>query len=157
MSEHYIILADRGHLKFYQERNDPEQMTPGLTLEQALEFPSGFRNYTDDEADAAGRFQSSKQQAGGAGAPTARTGMSIDERLPLAREVDRKQVRDLAQAIESFLQEHPRGTWDFAAPPDSHNAVLESLSASVKARLGKSLPKNLVGQPVDALRGHFLG
>jgi ABC-type transporter Mla MlaB component len=155
MSQHFVVVADNGHLKFYQMRKEPEQMAAALDLVQALDFPAGKKNYTAEEADMAGRFQSSKHQTNAPGSPVARTGMSIDERLPLAREVERKRVRDLAQAIEAFLQKHADATWDFAGAPAIHNATLNALPDAVRNRLQKSLAKDLVNQPPTLVRDQF--
>ena len=81
MNEHYIVAADAGHLRIYAERRQPGQYTPGYEQVEALDFPAGRAAYTDRDSDVAGRFQSSKSQASGAGQPAARAGMSIDERL----------------------------------------------------------------------------
>jgi hypothetical protein len=155
MSEHFIITADRGHVRFFSREQPPGQMTPRLREVQGLDFPAGLRSYTDRDSDMAGRFQGSQHQGRGPGAPTARTGMSIDERLPMQEEEERRQTRDIIQAIESFLQQHPNATWDFAAGPAIHNTVVNLVSPPLRTRLRQSVAKDLVNQPVDELLGHF--
>ena len=155
MSEHFIITADRGHLRVFQQQIAPGQQTPGLQEVTALDFPAGVRPYSDRDTDAAGRFQSSRQPSRGSGAPTARSGMSIDERLPMQREEERRETRDVAETIESFLREHSDATWDFAAGPEIHHDVLEALSPEVRARLHQAVTKDLIHQPDTALRQHF--
>jgi hypothetical protein len=81
--------------------------------------------------------------------------MSIDERLPLQRESDRRRIDDVAQAIDSFLMAQPNATWDFAAGPSAHNAILDQLAPQTRARLRNSVSKDLVNQPLTELRGHF--
>ena len=157
MSEHYIVTIDHGHLRIYAERRAPGQATPALDPVEAMDFPLGMANYTDRETDMAGRFQSSKQQGVAPGAPTARQGMSIDERLPMQREEERRRHKELAAEIEHFLQQHPEGTWDFAAPPGLNNVVLELLSPTVRNRLRRAVSKDLVNQPSEDLRAHFAG
>ena len=155
MSDHFIITADRGHVRVYRQHQPPGQMTPTLAEVQALDFPSGRRSYTDRDTDMAGRFQSSNNPSRAAGAPMARTGMSIDERLPMQEEEERRQAKDLVVTVESFLQQHSDATWDFAAGPEVHNAVLESLSPASRSRLRQALSKNLVNQPVEDLLKQF--
>jgi hypothetical protein len=87
--------------------------------------------------------------------PTGRTGMSIDERLPMEREETRRRIADVAEAIEAFFAVRPAATWDFAAPPTAHNQILAALSARTRDRLQKSISKDLVNQPVESLRTHF--
>ena len=120
-----------------------------------MDFPRGLKNYTDDDTDMAGRFQSSKQQGRGPGSPIARTGMSIDERLPMQREAERRRIRDLAEAIDGFLAQQSDATWDFAAIPAIHHAVLEVLSLVVRNALRQSLSKDLVHERPVELLGHF--
>lgn len=120
-----------------------------------MDFPAGVSSYTNREADVAGRFQGSKQQGRGPGAPVARTGMSIDERLPMKNEEQRRTIGGIVEAIEDFLRTRPTASWDFAAGPDVHNAVLESLTPATRNRLRQSLPKDLVNQPVADLGTHF--
>jgi len=156
MSDHYIVIADHGHLRIFLQRQEPEQMSPGLTEVQGLDFPNGRQSYVENESDVAGRFQGSKQQGAGPGAPVARMGMSIDERLPLQREEERKRILDVSSRIEQFLKAASTdATWDFAAPPSVHNAVLDALSPQVRARLQKQMTKDLVNQPVSQLLSHF--
>jgi hypothetical protein len=155
MSEHFVITADHGHLRVFQQREVPEHSSPALDEIQAEDFPAGFRSYVQRDTDRAGRFQSSKHQGRGPGAPTARQGMSVDERLPMQREEERRQLRDLAAAIEDFLVRYPHATWDFAAGPEVHNAVLEALSPAIRTRLQKTVTKDLAHQPPADLIGHF--
>lgn len=155
MSEHFIITADRGHVRVYRKDQPPGQMRPSLAEVQALDFPSGRRSYTDRDTDMAGRFQSSNNPGRAPGAPMARTGMSIDERLPMQEEEERRQSKDLVETIEGFLRQRSDATWDFAAGPEVHNAVLEALSPDTRSRLRQALPKNLVNQPVQELLKQF--
>ena len=155
MSDHVIITADRGHVRVFQKNQSPGQMTPTLAEVQALDFPSGRRSYTDRDTDMAGRFQSSNNPGRAPGAPMARTGMSIDERLPMQEEEQRRQTKDLVETIATFLQSHPAATWDFAAGPEVHNAVLEALAPATRSRLRQAIAKNLVNQPVTDLLKQF--
>lgn len=155
MDNHYIIIADRAHLRVFSERSELGQSTPGLTEVHTKDFPEGRTSYTDSDTDMAGRFNSSKHQGNAPGAPTARSGMSIDERLPMQREAERRQNENISQAIDAFLAGQPSATWDFAAGPSSHNAILEKLSPQSRSRLRNSISKDLVNQPLSGLLGHF--
>lgn len=155
MSDHFIITADRGHVRIFQRAQPVGQTKPNLNEVQAMDFPAGRQSYTDRDTDMAGRFQSSQHQGRGPGAPMARTGGSIDERLPMQEEEERRQTRDVAQTVTTFLEQHPDATWDFAAAPAIHNAVLESLPPATRSRLRQGVAKDLVNQPVNELLGHF--
>jgi hypothetical protein len=157
MREHYVVTADSGHLRIYMERNSPGQRAPGLDRVEAMDFPQGRKSSAERETDMAGRFASSKHQMAAPGNPTARTGMSIDERLPMQREDARRRAKELASEIEAFLQQRPVATWDFAAGPELNSAVMELLSPAVRRRVRRSLMKDLVNQHGDDVRAHFAG
>lgn len=153
MSEHYIVTADAGHLRIYAERQDAGQHAPSLQQVEAVDFPAGCHSFTDRETDMSGRFPGSKRQAAGPG--PVHGGMSIDQRLPMKREEDRRRARDLAAQIEAFFVPRPAATWDFAAGPELNGAVLELISRDVRQRIKRSVAKDLVNQRADALRAHF--
>ena len=157
MSEHYIVTVDHGHLRIFAERQSPGQLAPALEQVQAMDFPSGKHSYTDRDTDMAGRFPGSKKQSAGVGGPgnVGATGMSIDERLPMQREEDRRRAKELAAEIEGFFRQRPDATWDFAAGPDLNGTVLESLTPAVRQRVRRSVPKDLVNQHTSELRAHF--
>ena len=156
MNSHYFVTVDAGHLRIYVERRAPGQQTPALDQVESMDFPAGVRSYNERDTDQAGRFGSSKHPAAASGAPTARSGMSIDERLPMKREEAKRRARDLAVEIEAFLAQHPAATWDFAAGPELNGVVLEQLSPGVRQRLKRSLAKDLVNQRNGDLRAHFV-
>jgi len=158
MNENFVVTLDRGHLRIYSEQREPGQ-TPRLDIVEAMDFPEGKKSYTSNDSDQAGRFQSSRHQSGAPGAPGGamggRTGMSIDERLPMKEEVERRNVRVIAEELETFLRNRPTATWDFAAPPALHNAVIEALSPETRGRMRKALAKDLSNQSSEEVRAHF--
>lgn len=159
MSEHYIITADQAHLRIYAERHPPGQQSPALEQVEAMDFPQGKLSYVDRDTDMAGRFPGSSRQASGPGNSVSgqgHGGMSIDERLPMQREEERRRVKEIAAEIDAYLAQR-EGTWDFAAGPETCNAVLEHLSRDARGRLRRTVPKDLVNQRVDEVRAHFAG
>jgi hypothetical protein len=157
MQEHYVVTVDHGHLRIYVERQSPGQRVPALDRVEAMDFPQGRKSYTDRDTDMAGRFASSKHQALAPGSPTARTGMSIDERLPMQREEARRRAKELAAEIDAFFQQRREASWDFAAGPELNSTVIELLSPDVRQRIRRSIAKDLVNQRGDEVRAHFAG
>lgn len=155
MNTHYVVVADHGHLRIFERRQTQGQTTPTLAEVHSVDFPHGRASYTHNDSDMAGRFQGSRYQAAGAGAPSARTGMSIDERLPMQREAARRTIDDLASSIDTFLHGQPGATWDFAGAPTVHNAVLAKIEPELRSRLQKSIAKDLVHLHPSQLLGHF--
>jgi hypothetical protein len=148
MSDHYIIALDQGHLRIYAERRAPDQLKPSLEQVEAVDFPNGKRAYFSNDTSPQGRFPG--YGAGGEGAR--HPGQSIDERLPMKEEARTRSAKQLAEEVEHFLAAHPDATWDFAAGPEIHRAVLERISNQARQRLRRALPKDLVKhQPQDLL------
>jgi len=146
MSEHYIVTVDRGHLRIYTESRADLRSTPALEVVESMDFPEGKRSYTDQDTDAAGQFPGSK------GSPV---GMSIDERLPMKREAERRNIQLVASELNVFLQNRPNASWDLAAAPSIYRMMIDELSPDVRRRLKRALPKDLVHQRTEDLRAHF--
>jgi hypothetical protein len=150
MSEHYIVALDQGHLRIYAERKMPDQTTPGLEEVESMDFPNGKRAYFANDTSPQGRFPGA-----GPGGGSRHPGMSIDERLPMKQESERRTAKQLAEEVEAFFSNHPGATWDFAAGPELHNAVLELISASTRQRLRRAVSKDLVKHRPQELLAQF--
>jgi len=144
--ETYVIVSDRGHLRIYADTSGEDRFGHHLVLAESLDFPDGVHSYTSRNADQAGRFPGADGPSGG---------MSIDERLPLERQRDRKLAKTISGQISSFIRAHPSARWHFAAGPALHRLVLDELDSESKNTLGESLQKDLVNEPVARLRSHF--
>lgn len=158
MSDHYFVTADQAHLRIYLTRQEPGQRQADLDLVESMDFPAGRQSYTDRDTSMAGRFQGSKHQAPGPGGmAVGRAGMSIDERLPMQEEEQRRRARDVAAEIETFFAARPGATWDVALAPAFKGAVLDKLSKNVRERLRHTLAKDLVNQRAEDVRAQFVG
>ena len=146
MSDHYIVTSDRGHLRIFAETRPPGRTTPRLETVAALDFPGGRQDYTDHDTDVAGRFPG----AGGSG-----SGMSLDERLPMKREEERRSVRLIADELENFFAARPQASWDLAVAPSLYNAIVQSLSPATRRRLQRVLSEDLANQDSEEVRSHF--
>lgn len=143
--EHFIVVLDRAHLNIYQVRNSGRAARARFDPVETAHLPAGLQHYTDRDADQAGRF----------GARVGPSGGSIDERLPMRNEHERRLAADLADRLGRFLERHGHATWDYAAGPALHHAVLDRLASGVRARLDRALPKELVHQTPAELEAHF--
>jgi hypothetical protein len=137
-AENFLVVLNQGHLRIYQTDGDAPQLINGF------DQPEGTRDYTDRDTDQAGRFPGPRGQGG-----------SIDERLPMQEEQQRRLARESARAIATFLDKHPRARWQFAAGPILHKPVLDQLAPGLHARLGQSIMKDLVNVPLTDLLAHF--
>lgn len=146
--EHFIVAADRARLRIYQEDPTVEAIDASLQIASSFDLPSGRNHYTSRDTDQAGRFP------GPRGKGTA-VGGSIDERLPMLEEQQRRAAAELGARMNEFFRQHPDATWDFAAGPVVHRGILDVLDPDVRERLGSALVKELVNQPLPELREHF--
>jgi hypothetical protein len=143
---HFVVTLDRAHLRIYRANETGGPSGSQLQLEHAIDLPEGKESYVARDSDQAGRFGSHGMGPAGA---------SIDERLPMQEEQNRRLADELVTELETFLRQHPRATWDFAAGPALHNVVLDHLSPETKSRLGTALAKDLVNQPIEVARDQF--
>jgi hypothetical protein len=145
MNPLYIVLVAQGRFRVLERQLETMQSVPGW-LEIANEAaPLAGNAYTDRETDQAGRFPKSIGQAG----------MSIDERLPMKEEEQRRLADWVAGCIENFMTPRPGEAWVFAAGPELHNPVLEALRPSIRETLAESLQQNLINMPAAEAAGHF--
>jgi hypothetical protein len=147
MAERLIVTVDHRHFKVLRAEKPLGQTTTSLTLVDAVELVDGRGSYASKTTDMAGRFPGSKGPIPG--------GMSIDERLPLKGELDRRIVEQIAMRIDAVLGERPEARWDFAAGPGLHQAVLERVSPAIKQRLNHAVQKDLTNIPTQELVEHF--
>jgi len=145
MPGHFIVVLGRGHLRIYRVKEGGRAAQAQFELAESFELEAGRLRYTDRDTDQAGRF-------GARGGPR---GGSIDERLSMQAEHERRLATELAGHLGRFLAEQTGATWDYAAGPALHHAVLDRLPPPVRARLKRALAKELVHQSPAELRSHF--
>lgn len=144
--EQLFVVLDRAHLRIYHETPGRGAARRSWEVLQSYDLPAGREPFTRNEADQAGRFPGSH-----GGSP----GGSIDERLPIQEEQQRRIIAELADTIEVFLRRHPEVRWDLAAEAELQHAILALLTPGVRGRARHLLPKNLVNVPLEQLREHF--
>lgn len=147
--DHYMAVVDRAHLRIYLVRDPQWGGSTQFELAQAFDLIAGHQQYTDRDSDMAGRFP------GGSGRALASGGGTIDERLPMQNEHERRIIGDIADSLQRFLAAHPGATWDFAAGPAIHQPILDRLPKALRDRLGVALVKELVHQTPAQLRAHL--
>lgn len=136
---HFIVVLGRGHLRIYRVGESGRS----IQFELATSFELEANRQRD--TDQAGRFTARGGPMGGSSA----------ERLPMQAEHERRLATELAGHVTRFLGEHAGASWDYAAGPALHHAVLERLPPPVRARLNRALAKELVHQSPAELRLHF--
>lgn len=161
MNERYFIVTDYARLRIFRQRQQPGLQEPDIEEIDVLDFPSGRSSYTDREAFRAGRFQGLGAQTSSLGTrggiSAVRTGMSIDERLPIEREEDRRRGTEVASQLEAFLTARPEANWELICAEAMQYAILRQLSDGVRRRLQRTLPKDLTQEPHEQLRAQLVG
>lgn len=142
---HFVAVLDRAHLRIYSLKTSLGNVRAQFELAESFDLPAGRENYTDRDTDQARRFRTRGGPMGG----------SIDERLPMQTEHNRRLIAELANLLTRFFEENEEATWDYAAGPAVHNAVLERLPVAVRDRLEVTLVKELVHQSPAELRAYF--
>jgi len=140
--ENFFVVLNRGHLRIYAA----DKSTPELV--ESFDMPEGLRGYTDNDTDQAGRFPGTQGKGRGIGG-------SIDERLPMQEEQQRRIVRESVKHVESFLASHPDAHWSFAAGPALQQPVLDELADDARSRLDKAIAKDLVNVRLTELPKYF--
>lgn len=127
MSEHFVVTVDCGHYRIFAQRSCTGSPMR-LESVETMEFPSALRSDTGASAD--GRL------LGGAAGSWWSTA-------------------NLAGELETFLQSRPGATWDFAASPEFHDALIARLSDETLHRLKRSIVKDLTGASAEDVRVRF--
>ncbi|HLP26384.1 MAG TPA: host attachment protein, partial [Acidobacteriota bacterium] len=144
MTPRLIAVLNSTSLRLFLEDQPPGALGPQFKVVEAADFPAGRRQYTDNDSDFAGRFPRG-----------ADNNSSIDERLPMQEEYERRNVAEIARELSRFLARHPQLAWDYAAGPNLHHAVLDQLSGELRARLDRAEIKDLTKLPPQELARHF--
>jgi hypothetical protein len=144
--DHYLAVIDRAHLRIYRVFEPVGGGSTQFDLAESFDLPGGHLGYTDRDTDQAGRFPGPQGRGGGG---------NIDERLPMQNEQERRLAEELADGLIRFFTEHYRSTWDFAAGPGLHQAVLDRLPEEIRNRVGLAVVKELPHQTPAQLRAHL--
>lgn len=139
-----IAVLNRASLRLFREDRPAGAFGPHFALVEAADFPEGHERSAGNESDFAGRFSRGK-----------RHGASIDERLPMQEEHERRNIAEIARELSRFLARHPGLAWDYAAGPSLHRAVRERLPAEQRGRLDRTEIKDLTKVPPQELARHF--
>jgi hypothetical protein len=140
-AERFIAVLDRAHLRIYQVNNGDETRRTRFELADSYDLPDALQHVTDAGADEAGRFEG--------------RAASIAESLPIKNEQKIRLAEEFAEHLRHFLEAHDHATWDYAAGPALHGAVLDRLPPAVRSRLDRALPQELASPSEAELEAHF--
>lgn len=145
MGSKLVVLADLGEMKAYRITRDPMQQSPNLELLNDMEFPISHGRFTEKYTDQAGRFPVYGQSGP----------MAIGEQHNLELEIERRNIRAVAEAISELIQQEHAEYWSFAAAPEINERILDELDPLVRAKLVRNLPVDLVKAGREELLRRF--
>jgi hypothetical protein len=134
-SMHYVVILDQNHLRIYSESEAISPTRGGLQLVEAMNFAPVRRMRPNPNSD--------------------RRLEPLDGEPLWQRDAERKQIREFAAELNTFLLANRDSSWDFAAEPDLYESVMDRLLPDIQRRLRGSLSRNLADQPVTAAQEEF--
>ena len=144
-----IVLADRSRIRtvaFHEGGDDPvEQDHLADKASAAVEAASRGTVVTDQS----GRF-------GQGGAAGSEGGMSYGEDHQFDKELERREIARMADAIAEVVSGAGNPSWVLAAPQEILSRLREALPADCSTRLVESVGANLTKEPVAKLEERFV-
>ncbi|MCF6206332.1 MAG: host attachment protein [Sulfurovum sp.] len=139
-----VILANLGELKIYEAKPRDLEAEAGLKPDHVKLDLIHDKNYIESHkkvhdvvTDQAGRFKGGSQGKG------TFTQGSIGEKHTLEQEMEEDVIRQIAEDISSIIVEKNARAY-LAMPETIFKRVTEQLSSEVKAKLVKTLEKDLM-------------
>lgn len=155
-----LIIGDLGQLKAYRvtevsgtdrlesaqvshmQHRGTEKESTVLELITDMDYIESRQKTDELVSDQAGRF-------GG------RLGTSMGEAHDTELERDRRTLKAISEEIKTIIEKESPRFWHLAFPKDTHNKLVEMLSADIKKTLKKSVPSNLTKIKKGELLSHF--
>jgi hypothetical protein len=134
MNPKLLIVTDLGLLKAYRLETTPRG-TPHLTALATIQLEDAHRRLLEEVRDIAGRRVSPTQHKWGAP-------MTDDHNLRL--EIKRRLVKKIAGHIRHFAQSTNGEPIWLVAHKEINRPILDELPATVRRRVEKTIPRDLV-------------
>lgn len=133
-----IIVADRGGLKVFKISKEPDQKSIEMLEDFFIEEERGL--YQDKVTDQASRFRKWGATA---------------EKTTIELENEHRAVRKVIKDLIEVLKKYKPAFWNFAAPEEINNAIMEGVPAEFRQMLRHNLKKDLVNIPTKDLVEYF--
>ncbi|HWF18237.1 MAG TPA: host attachment protein [Verrucomicrobiae bacterium] len=147
MRNKLVVVADLGHLKAYRVEYDEVSTHPKLDLIAHIATDEADGRLSDKLTDEAGRFM---------GGQRGHEIRASGERHNITLEFERRAVGQLAKNINHIIKRANNGEpVYFAAHKEINHQILQHLDPSVRARIEKIVPEDLVKVKGMKLLEHF--
>ena len=146
------MVADLGGYKAFKmeryDNNRPANRAPRLEFLEQFDNPSAHGHLVDKVSDLSGRFpRGNGAKAGGA--------MADGERHNIELESRKRQVRQMAQRLNSLARNQEIDRCFLAASKEINHQLLEELDPGVRLKIEKNVPADLTKLERADILSHF--
>ena len=148
MKNTLVVVTDLACFKVFLLDNHSNR-TPRLELVEQFNNAEAHGKLVDKVTDLAGRFPRGTGKAGEGGA------MSDGERHNIGLELRKRQVRQLANRLNTLARSQQVERCFLAASKEINHQLLEQLEPQVRAKIEKNIPVDLTKLERTEILQHF--
>jgi hypothetical protein len=149
MKNTLVVVADLACIKAYRLENHHPHQSPRLDVVDEFTSADAHSKLVDKVTDLAGRFPRST------GGPNRSGAMSDGERHNIELEARKRQVRQMAQRINTLLCDPEIDCCLLAASREISSQLLDELAPQARAKITKSVPADLTKLERAEILRHF--
>lgn len=151
MRNKLLFVADLGCLKVYRVQYDEMSSAPKMELMESFEMIDSHGKLADTLTDEAGRKGEGGLQGKGIQG-------GFGEKHNIGLEMEKRTIKDLAKSINEVVKaETAIQDCYLAASKEIYNQVIAALEPSVRSRMVKKIPDDLIHVDKTDLLKHFAG
>ena len=149
MKNTLVVVTDLACFKAFKLENHHFNRNPRLELVESFDNAEAHGRLGDRVSDLSGRFPR------GAGSSDARGTMSDGERHNIGLELRKRQVRQLANRLNTLARSRQVERCFLAASKEINHQLLEELEPQVRAKIEKNVPADLTKLERTEILRHF--
>ena len=149
MKNTLVVVTDLACFKAFKLENHHFNRTPRLELVESFDNAEAHGRLGDRVSDLSGRFPR------GVGSSKARGTMSDGERHNIGLELRKRQVRQLANRLNTLARSQQVERCFLAASKEINHQLFEELEPQVRAKIEKNVPADLTKLERTEILRHF--
>ncbi len=149
MKNTLVVVTDLACFKAFKLENHHFNRTPRLELVESFDNAEAHGRLGDRVSDLSGRFPR------GVGSSKARGTMSDGERHNIGLELRKRQVRQLANRLNTLARSQQVERCFLAASKEINHQLFEELEPQVRAKIEKNVPADLTKLERTEILQHF--
>jgi len=141
-----IAVVDLGHFKAYRISKNKNE-SARVELIDSYDIPETHGKIAEKFTDLEGRFRRGEAKgvtAAGSGEPH-----------NVETEIEKKVIRQIANAIKEIIAKERSPKWYLAAAEEINNQIVDNLEPSVRSKLAKNVKANLTKIDKSKILGYF--